>query len=134
MSEKMRQKLITQVLLRAKKFNKNIVCFTWSCMTCIETVVNLLALIFSIVFIEFGPSVYTKGSHKKKLPNFGHRPNMWGVGSAVQPNLLSKKGGGGPKGLVQSSFYKIPAWRRRGHSLTACNAASPATLHRLQRR
>ena len=34
----------------------------------------------------------TEGSHKKKLPNFGHRPNIWGVGSAAQPNLLSKKG------------------------------------------
>merc|ERR1711891_141657 len=25
----------------------------------------------------------------------------------------------------------IPAYRRRGHSLTACNAAPPATPHRL---
>ena len=32
----------------------------------------------------------TKGSHKKKLPNFEHCPNMGGA--VPQPNFLSKKG------------------------------------------
>ena len=51
-----------------------------------------------------------KGSHKKKkLPNFGHCPNMGGGQRCSQTFFRKKvwtcfKGGGGSKGLVQSSF------------------------------
>ena len=48
---------------------------------------------------------------KKKLPNFGHRPNMGGGQRRSQTFYQKKvwtcfKGGGGSKGLVQSSFLQ----------------------------
>ena len=55
----------------------------------------------------------TSGSHqKKKLPNFGYCPNMGGGGQRHSQTFYRKKvwtyfkGGGGSKGLVQSSFLQ----------------------------
>ena len=66
-------------------------------MTCIETVVNLLVLISSIVFIDFGPSVYTKGSHKKKTTKFwtSSKHVGGGVSGAAKPFIEKRYGQGG---------------------------------------
>ena len=50
-----------------------------------------------------------RGAIKKKLPNFGHRPNMGG-GQCRSQTFIEKRyghvfrGEGGSKGLIQSSF------------------------------
>ena len=68
----------------------------------------------------------TRGAIKKNLPNFGHRPNIGGDQQRSQTfyrkNVrTSFKGGGGSKGLVQSSFLQKSMYFRSMNSFFLFN-------------